>query len=374
MSHYDGVLTVNLQAIVRNWQLLKQRMGGAQCAAVVKANAYGLGMVPVARALAAAGCRTFFVATVDEALALRECLSDEPDIIVLGGVRPGRELDLVAHRIWPSLFSADAIARWLRATVADDLSAPCVVKLNSGMTRLGLEMSELKSLLDSPVAQQLDVKIFMSHLACADEPSHPLNKQQLDVFQQAVNAMRDTWPAATLSFANSSGIFLGADWHHQLARPGAALYGVNPTPNLPNPMEPVVTLRLPVIQYRKLEAPADVGYSATAHCKSGQRLAVVLGGYADGLHRQLSSRGEGMIAGYRVPLVGRVSMDATIFDVSAIADAELPPIGDAYIEVLNNELTVNVVASHMNTIGYEVLTSLGNRYQRHYLEQPKVIS
>ncbi|MDN3638422.1 alanine racemase [Simiduia curdlanivorans] len=368
MSHHDGILTVNLRAIARNWLALSRKVGEAQCAAVVKANAYGLGMVPVARSLAHVGCRTFFVATVDEAIELREGLGEAPVIVVLGGVRPGREPALVANAIWPSLFSVDAIARWQRATTVADVSAPCVVKVNTGMTRLGLDLSELANYVASPEARQLDVRYFMSHLACADEPAHPLNREQLGRYQEAAALAASVWPQARRSFANSSGIFLGAEWHQQLARPGAALYGVNPTPGQPNPMEPVVSLRLPIIQYRLLADSAAVGYSATATCQPGQRLAVVLGGYADGLQRQLSSRGEGVFAGRRVPLVGRVSMDATIFDVSAIPESELPPIGAAYIEVLNSELTVNLVASHMNTIGYEVLTSLGNRYQREYVE------
>ncbi|GAB3060577.1 alanine racemase [Simiduia litorea] len=368
MSHHDGILTINLHAIARNWLALNRKVGDAQCAAVVKANAYGLGMVPVARCLAQVGCTTFFVATVDEAIELREGLGEAPDIVVLGGVRPGREPALVANGIWPSLFSVEAIARWQRATTAADRSAPCVVKVNTGMTRLGLELSELATYVASPLAQQLDVRHFMSHLACADEPAHPLNHEQLAQYQTGAALAAAVWPQALLSFANSSGIFLGPQWHQQLVRPGAALYGVNPTPGQPNPMEPVVSLRLPVIQYRRLTSPAAVGYSATATCQPGQRLAVVLGGYADGLQRQLSSRGEGVFAGCRVPLVGRVSMDATIFDVSEVPEQELPPIGEAYIEVLNRELTVNLVASHMNTIGYEVLTSLGSRYQREYVE------
>ena len=367
MSHHDGILTINLQAVARNWLALKERMSSAQCGAVVKANAYGLGMVPVARPLTGVGCDHFFVATVDEALELREALGVRPAIVVLGGVRPGGEPALVAKNIWPSLFSMGAIERWQRATTVAHQSAPCVVKVNTGMTRLGLELDELDVFLASPAARHLDVRIFMSHLACADEAAHPLNTEQLHKFQSAAAVARSVWPDAILSLANSSGIFLGSEWHQQLARPGAALYGVNPSPGQNNPMEPTVSLRLPVIQYRLLKASAYVGYSATAQCQPGQRLAVVLGGYADGLQRQLSSRGEGWIAGRRVPLVGRVSMDTMVFDVSAIPVQELPVVGEAYIEVLNRELTVDTLAEQMNTIGYEVLTGLGSRYEREYI-------
>ena len=363
---HDGILTIDLNAIVANWRDLSARVAPSRCAAVVKANAYGLGMVPVSRALSAAGCRDFFVATTDEGLLLREALP-EARIVVLGGVRPGREQDFVQARLLPSLFSLDAVERWLAATGMEGPSAPCVVNLNSGMTRLGLCPDELRQLLASPTAQSLSVEIFMSHLACADEPEHPLNTSQLEQFAAAEPLVRKTWPDATLSFANSSGIFLGKSFHYELARPGAALYGVNPTPGQPNPMAPVVSLRLPVIQYRNISKPSWVGYSATVQVQPGQRLAVVLGGYADGLLRRLSNRGEGELAGYRVPIIGRVSMDATIFDVTGVPADALPAIGDAWVHMLSPALDVNLVAEHMNTIGYEVLTNLGSRYHRQYV-------
>lgn len=368
MVNQDGILTVNLAALVRNWQRLNTLVGAAQCAAVVKANAYGLGMVPVATALLAAGCGCFFVATVDEALELRAAIGQEPDIIVLGGVRAGRELELVGVRAWPSLFSMEAIERWRRATDVNGQSAPCVLKINTGMTRLGLDLDELAVLTADPAAHRLNVQIFMSHLACADEAPHPLNHLQLERFNHAAESAQSVWPAARLSLANSSGIFLGAQWHQHLVRPGAALYGINPMPGSANPVEPVVNLKLPVIQYRLLTEAAQVGYSATASCQPGQRLAVVLGGYADGLQRQLSGRGVGELCGQRVSMLGRVSMDTIIFDISGLAAEQLPAVGEAYIEVLNQTLTVDVVAEQMNTIGYEVLTSLGARYLRHYLE------
>lgn len=362
---HDGILTIDLDAIVANWRQLAERVAPSNCAAVVKANAYGLGVVPVSRALWRAGCRHFFVATTDEGLLLRETLPDA-QIVVLGGARPGREHDFAASGLWPSLFSVDAIARWLAATAVDGLSAPCVVNVNSGMTRLGMSPAELLAFTAGSDASRLNVKMFMSHLACADEPAHPLNQHQLQQFAQLVPAVKIGWPAASLSFANSSGIFLGREFHFDLARPGAAMYGVNPTPGLPNPMQPVVSLRLPVIQYRAIQEPSWVGYSATVQVQPGQRLAVVLGGYADGLLRRLSNRGEGELAGFRVPIIGRVSMDATIFDVSSIPEVQLPPIGEAWIDMLSPSLDVNLVAEHMNTIGYEVLTNLGGRYHRNY--------
>lgn len=361
---HDGVLTIDLNYVVANWQLLAARVAPAACAAVVKANAYGLGMEPVSRALWAAGCEVFFVATADEGLLLRQLLP-QAKIIVLGGVRPGREAEFIQAALWPSLFSVDAVARWLAACEGDK-TAPCVINVNSGMTRLGLELEETEALCNSAEASRLDVRIYMSHLACADEPGHPLNAHQLQQFQRLLLKVKTLWPQAQASFANSSGIFLGVDYHFELVRPGAAMYGVNPTPNQTNPMRPVVNLRLPVIQYRAITQSSWVGYSATAQVRPGQRLAVVLGGYADGLLRRLSNRGEGELAGYRVPIVGRVSMDATIFDVSAIPADELPPIGAAWVDMLNDDLDVNRVASQMNTIGYEVLTNLGSRYHRIY--------
>ncbi|UTA47440.1 alanine racemase [Simiduia sp. 21SJ11W-1] len=363
MSQPDGLLTIDVQAIVRNWTRLRDRVAPARCAAVVKANAYGLGVEPVARALRAAGCELFFVATLAEGEALRGCLGDVPDVVVLGGVRPGAEPRFVAARLWPSLFSMEAIERWLAACGAEP--APCALKLNTGMTRLGLDEQELLAFLGSPAARNLPVQIFMSHLASADEPEHPQNLAQLQAFERGLSAARKVWPQALASLSNSAGIFLGPAWHQQCVRPGAALYGVNPTPGQPNPQEPVVRLALPVLQYRTLGADVSVGYSATARVQKGRQLAVVAGGYADGLHRSLSSRGQGMLAGCRVPLVGRVAMDTLVFDVSDVP--ALPPVGEAAIEVLNAELDVDAMARAMGSIGYEVLTSLGARYERCYL-------
>lgn len=367
MAETCGILTVNLRAIVRNWLRLRARVAPASCAAVVKADAYGLGMAPVARALQRAGCQYFFVATQAEGVALRQALGATPSIIVLGGARPGTEGELVAAGLWPSLYSVDAIARWSAAAAG----APCVVKFNSGMTRLGLDEQELVALLAQPSrTQALNVQMFMSHLACADEPAHPLNAVQLANFERQLPAVQAAWPKAEISLSNSSGIFLGAAWHFACVRPGAALYGVNPTPGQANPQEPVVRLALPVLQYRTLTQAASLGYSATAQGVAGQTLAVAMGGYADGLHRLMSGRGLGMLAGQQVPLLGRVSMDVTLFDVSQVA--ALPPIGEAYIDVLNDELTVSRVAETMGTIGYEVLTSLGQRYERRYVEEGSV--
>lgn len=361
---HDGILTINLNAIVRNWLRLRARAAGKPCAAVVKANAYGLGMLPVSEALWRAGCRDFFVATVDEGLALRQALPAAM-VVVLGGVRPGREAEVAQAGLWPSLFSLDAVQRWQAAAG----QAPCVLNINTGMTRLGMEESEFADFVASEAAGRLDVRLFMSHLACADEPDHPLNQQQLARFNAQAPLARRRWPGLRLSLANSSGVFLGEAWHQELLRPGAALYGVNPVPGQPNPMEPVVRLKLPVIQYRQITERAQVGYSATAEVQPGQWLAVVLGGYADGLLRRLSNRGEGWLAGQAVPIVGRVSMDATIFDVTGLAPHQLPAIGDAWVEMLNDELDVNRVAEHMHTIGYEVLTNLGSRYHRDYVRE-----
>ncbi|MBB3170168.1 alanine racemase [Simiduia aestuariiviva] len=366
MTQPDGILTINLRAIVRNWLRLRDRVRPARCAAVVKANAYGLGVQPVASALQRAGCDLFFVATLAEGVELREVLGGEADIVVLGGARPGAEPAFIAHRLWPSLFSMDAIERWLAAQGQGPL-APCVIKFNSGMTRLGLDAFELQALLASPEAKSLAVQIFMSHLACADEAGHPQNQQQLQAFEQVCGAAQSVWPQAITSLSNSSGIFLGRAWHQQCVRPGAALYGVNPTPGQSNPQEAVVRLALPVMQYRQLQADAAVGYGAAGQGVKGQTLAVTLGGYADGLHRQMLGRAVGELAQQRVPLVGRVAMDTLVFDVSSVSP--LPVVGEAYVELLNDALTVDVLATAMGSIGYEVLTSLGARYERRYIEE-----
>lgn len=368
MSSATGALSIDLSAIQANWRLISTRLGAdAAASAVIKANAYGLGASAVGPALYRAGCREFFVATPDEAVAAREYLPDDAVVYVLGGVRPGLEQEFIERRLTPVLFTLEAVVRWREALERTGATAPSALKVDTGMTRMGLSRTECRALLADPgLLRGAQPSLFMSHLACADEPAHPMNGTQLAEFRAYCAQVRALVPGVRCSLANSSGIFLGADWHFEQVRPGAALYGFNPQPTADNPMHPVVQLDLPVLQLRDVEGDVSVGYGASARLSSPARVAVVAGGYADGLHRTIGRQAEGEVMGRRVPTVGRISMDTAVFDVTGVplpADAD-----DLYVQVLNRDLTLNLAHERAGALGYEVLTSLGSgRYRRRYL-------
>lgn len=359
-----GILEINLSAIVRNWRALSAPLkAGCRASAVVKANAYGLGCMPVSKALYEAGCRDFFVALLGEALELKPALPDDARIYVLDGLRAGTEIVCREQGIIPVIFSLKQLSAWSTLESASGLS-PCVIKVNTGMTRLGFDAKEL--LDNEALLSKVKPVMFMSHLASAEELDNNQNRRQLERFQALRDHFSPLFPAADFSLCNSSGVFLGDEYHFDCTRPGAALYGVNPQPGLPSPVESVVRLRLPVIQLRNAQAGEVVGYGGTHELKEGAQLAVVLGGYADGIHRALSGRAEGVVHGQRVPVVGRVSMDTTVFDVSKVS----PPVveGESYVELLGSEIGVDELGEAAGTIGYEILTSLSGRYQRHYIQ------
>ena len=358
-------LTIDLDAVQANYRRLEQELGGVPCAAAIKADAYGLGMGRVAPALAAVGARCFFVALPDEGLALRQDLAEsapEAEIFVLSGPMRGAEADYLAHALIPVLNSLDDLDHWRAVAAREGRPSPAALHVDTGMSRLGLPRDELDVLAaDHDRLAGLDLRHVMSHLACADETAHPMNAGQLAEFRAALKRL----PRAPASFANSSGIFLGADYHFDLGRPGAAIYGVNPTPGRPSPMSQVVRLQGKILQVREIDAPRTVGYGATHRASGPTRLATVAAGYADGYLRALSNRGVGRIGGVEVPVVGRVSMDLITFDVSAVpAEAARP---GATIDLLGPDLGVDELGRRAGTIGYEILTALGGRYHRAYL-------
>jgi alanine racemase len=391
-----AVLDIDLGAIVANWRLLAAKVAPAECAAVVKADAYGLGAARVGTALAAAGCRLFFVATLDEAIALRGALGAGPKVAVLNGPFFITSGDFVEHDLIPVLNEPGQIATWAKAPlphcgrgrgpsrsdgrVRASARAPhphptsasprppspamrerentAILHVDTGMARLGLTAAEFATLVERPPG--IAWRAVMSHLACADEPDHPLNDKQRARFAAAAARLTSV-PA---SLAASSGIFLGPSYHFDLVRPGAALYGVNPQPGRPNPLRPVVRLTAKILQIRQIDRGESVGYGAAHVMGAPGRIATAAVGYADGWLRSLSHRGCGYIAGKRVPLVGRVSMDLVTFDVSAIPPALLLPGGE--VELLGAAYGVDDAAADAGTIGYEILTSLGARYHRVY--------
>lgn len=361
MTHSTvGTLTVDCAAVAANFRALSARAGRAQTAAAVKANAYGLGMAQVAPALAAAGCDFFYVAHLEEALTLRKLLPNTT-IAVLHGIAVAEQPLAAQERLLPVLCDIASIRAWHERAQALGQSLPVIIHLDTGMNRLGLPADEVTQLASHPEwLAGLDVRFWMSHLACADEPEHLLNAEQLAHLQAALTKL----PKAPISFTNSSGIFLGAAYHFDQVRPGCALYGINPTPEQPNPMQPVASLTAPVIQLRPLLPNASVGYGASWRSQRPGRLAVLPVGYADGFSRALSSRGMVHFAGHAAPIVGRVSMDLITVDVTDIPEALCQPGMTA--ELFGRHQSVDTIAAAAQTIGYEILTNLGQRYRRIY--------
>jgi alanine racemase len=357
----SGYLTIDLAALARNYARLAGDVAPARAAAVVKADAYGLGADRVAPRLYAEGCRHFFVAHFVEALRLRPLLADDARIFVLNGLLPGNESACARHGIVPVINSLEQWRQWADAAKAAGRILPAVLQFDTGMSRLGVPPEEREALAALVKAEAgIAVLFVMSHLASADDAESAQNASQLAEMQ----AVAAAFPQFDLCFANSGGIFLGQPYHGVLARPGIALYGAAPVSGRANPMERVVSLDVAVVQTRTVQAGARVGYSGT-HVVTGEtRLATIAAGYADGLPRSLSGRGAVYCDGMRLPIVGRVSMDSITIDISALPQGRLT-LGSR-VELLGPNQTLEDVARDAGTISYEVLTSLGNRYQRLY--------
>jgi alanine racemase len=358
------ILEIDLVGIVANWRALAARVEPAGCAAVVKADAYGLGAPQVSTVLAAAGCRLFFVATLDEGVALRSTLPASCEIAVLNGPLPGSAEEFVLHQLVPVLNEPGQIANWAKIA-RQHAGLPAMLHVDTGMARLGLAIREFEKLADG-LSQQTAIRwrALISHLACADQPEHPLNDHQRVRFA----SVRRHFAGLPASLAASSGIFLGQRYHLDFVRPGAALYGINPLPGTPNPMRQVVRLKGRILQIREVDRGESVGYGAAHIMDHPGRLATVAVGYADGWLRSLSNRGSGCLGGKRLPLLGRVSMDLVVFDVSA-ADPSLARPG-GFIELLDDEYGVDAAAADAGTIGYEILTALSRRCHRVYRGAP----
>jgi alanine racemase len=358
-----AVLTIDLAALRDNYRLLQSRLEGTQCAAVVKADAYGLGAARVATSLARIGCRHFFVAHLQEGIALRAVLPAEAEIFVLNGLMPGAEAACLEAGLTPVLNSLAQVDGWAGLSRRRGRALPAILQIDSGMARLGLAPAEVDQLAHDPARLDgIAVWAVMSHLACADEPDHPANRAQLAMFE----AQRRRLPPAPASFANSSGIFLGPDYHFDLARPGAALYGVAPVPGAPNPMRAVVRLDARVIQTRTIAAGDAVGYGHAFRAAAPTRIATLGVGYADGWLRSAGQGGQAYVGERALPIAGRISMDSLTLDISSLPADMLKP-GD-FVELIGPHQSIDAVAAAAGTIGYEILTSLGGRYVRHYVD------
>ncbi len=353
-----ALLTIDLDALAANYRLLAQRAGSAECAVAVKADAYGTGIANAAPVFARAGAKTFFVADLNEAVALRALLPDVT-IGVFNGLMPGCEADYVAHDLLPVLNHLGDVERWSAHAAGLGHALPAFLHIDTGMNRLGLGPDELDVLAGAPERLAgIDLRAIMSHFACADEAGNPMTDRQVLLFRAALARL----PAAPASLANSAGIFRGPDTLFDMVRPGCALYGVNPTPEAPNPMRRVVHLAAQVLQVRNVDTPMTVGYGATHRVAQAAKIATIAIGYADGYLRSLSACGQVWFAGKPAPVVGRVSMDLITVDVTDVPERDARP--GAMAEIIGEHRDPDQVAAEAGTIGYEVLTALGSRYAR----------
>lgn len=356
-------LTIDRSAVVANWQTLREQFSGDECAAVVKADCYGLGMAEIAPALSEAGCITFFVATLEEGIELRALLPDVR-ILVFHGVQEGEEFAFRQHKLIPVLNSMAQIARW-KPVAIEFQHAVSALHIDTGMARMGLEVEEFEAALnaDNELLTHCRVGLLMSHFACAPAASHPMNIEQLNWFNHA----RNLAPEIPASLCNSGGIYLAKEYHFNLARPGCSLYGIAPTAGDTNPMQQVVTWNAPILMTRTLERDQTVGYGATQTLAKGRRIATVATGYADGYLRSASGQAVGYAGSHKVPLVGRVTMDMLCFDVTDVPEGDVQ--AGRMITLLGDKdgIRVDDLAHHAGTIGYEVLTRLGPRLAREYI-------
>ena len=346
-------LDIRLGAVAHNWRECR-RLSGTAVSGVVKADAYGLGLAPVARALEDAGCDTFFVARLDEGMALRPIVP-KARIFVLDGAAPDAVPALIAHKLTPVLNSLADLANWSSSSRPD-----AAIHIDTGMNRLGLPPDELAVLIAESKTRLsgVNVVLLMSHLACADDPGHEMNKLQRDRFRAALAKL----PPAPASLASSGGVLLGRDYAFDIVRPGLGLYGGNPQPGQPNPFRTAVRLTGGILQVRRVDAGQTVGYGASYRTGRNSTLATVALGYADGLMRAIGNRGKASIAGKRAPIVGRVSMDLITLDVTDIPDVN---VGDE-AEFLGETITPEELAADSGTAAYEIFTSLSRRAHRRY--------
>jgi alanine racemase len=347
-----ATLTIDLGSLRQNYLNLSNQLKSSELASVVKADAYGLGVKEIASTLLAAGCKTFFVATLDEGIELRQILPTTK-IYVLHGVLADTAKLFVSNNLIPVLNSLEQIEEWRshKHHVAG-------LHVDTGMGRLGLTPKEY---LNTDRLKNYNIDLIISHLACAEQNEHPKNKDQLDLFKLLLN----TRSARHVSLAASSGIFLGPNYHFNLCRAGASILGINPTFNLPNPMEQVVSLRAEIIQIRSVDTPQTVGYGASYQVTKPARIATLAVGYADGYMRTLGNKGVTYIGEYEVPTVGRISMDLTTVDVTNIPD-NLLSVG-TQVDLIGPNNSIDQIAKQAGTIGYEILTALGKRFERRYV-------
>ena len=346
-----AILIIDLEALKQNYIILSNRLPFAELAAVVKADAYGIGVKEVATALSDLGCMHYFVATVDEGIELRRILP-KATIYIFHGVLPGTEDDLVSYSLIPVLNSPEQIEIWL-----PHAAHSACLHIDTGMSRLGLTPEQCFKVEN---LMTYNICMVMSHLACAEIHNHPKNTEQLDLFRKLLKHV----PTKFSSLAASAGIFLGPDYQFDLCRAGVSLYGINPTPSTQNPLKQVIRLQARIIQLRSVDSPQTVGYGATHQFKKSAKIATLGIGYADGYMRSLGNSGIAFIGDHEAPVVGQISMDLTTVDVSNVPENLLSL--NTFVDLIGPNNPIDQIAKQAGTIGYELLTGLGNRIERHY--------
>ena len=361
INSHSSILTIDLDAIASNYRQLQSKVSPATTAAVVKANAYGLGADRIGTLLHSLGCNTFFVATLDEGIQLRAAVP-KADIHVFNGVLPGWPAVMKENQLRPVLNSIHQVNSWHKYAENLKTALTADLHIDTGMSRLGLPSNEVNQFVQTSMfSNTINLDLVISHLATADTPDHPMNRKQLLQFQKMTTLVK----SKRASFAASSGIFLGTNYHFDLVRPGIALYGGNPFKNRTNPMERVVRLQGRILQVRSVDSPQAVGYGATYKVSGPTRIATVSIGYGDGYLRSLSNTGLVWIEAYEAQVVGRISMDLTTVDVTGIPE-HLSQVG-ALVDFFGPHQTIDQVAKLAGTIDYELLTNLGNRFHRVYV-------
>ena len=352
MNNLSGTLTISLSAIQENYKQL-QSLCGSTCetAAVVKANAYGLGVSKVTPALYQAGARTYFVATLDEGIEIRELIKDAK-IYTFNGFDSTQAPTYKKHKIAPILNSYEALRQY-----KDTGGGPAILNCDTGMNRLGLTQAEVGRVIDDPsTLETIQLDYVMSHFSSSEEPDNRRNEQQFDRFKSLMPHFRDK----KFSLCNSEGIFRSSNYHCDLTRPGIALYGVG------QGMQPVVSLSAPVLQIHSVKQGETAGYNETYTFQNDSNVAVIGAGYADGLPISLSNRGAVYWQGYRLPICGRVSMDLIICDLKDVPENQYPKRGDQ-CEVIGQNQTTEMLSKDAGIIPYVIFTSLGKRYKRTYI-------
>jgi alanine racemase len=358
------LITIDLDALMANYRACSQRLSPASCAAVVKADAYGLGIARIAPALRAAGCRQFFTATHREGVTLRRLLPDAA-VFIFEGVTDSSTAAFIDHGLTPVLITPDHASLWAQTARAAGRPLPAIFHIDTGMTRLGHGERELRQFLArGDDLDWLDIRYVMTHFACADEAESRMPDEQLERFER----LRGLLPPAPTSIGNSAGALLGPRYSGDMARVGIALFGGNPYADGAPPFEPVLRWQSRILQLREITRERPVGYGASYTARPGTRIATVGTGYADGYPWSLGNRGMVVIGGHRVPVVGRVSMDLITLDVTGLPDELARP--GTLVDLVGPGISLEELAERAGTINYEILTQLGHRANRTFIGGP----